>query len=266
VFKVREHYSQPTQAAKQRRNKMKFLITITMLVLAGCANEPSPGFIAFQQKIPELQQKFVNTIPICNDAGDCAAKWGAAQLWVIHNAGYKIQTTTTNLIETYGPLDGASGWKRIAVRVTKEPIGGDKYRITPLIVCGSFAERDCIQKLWAARQSFNDTVGLQSNTNMPSFSSTGTAVFGVSVIDLPPTVASSIHHENMKAAFVIAVIPDSISDKAGFKVGDVIYEFDGKPIEQFTDLQKAASETDVGRKVLVKLLRGEMDVSIDVQF
>jgi hypothetical protein len=105
-----------------------------------------------------------------------------------------------------------------------------------------------------------------SNMSAPTSSSKGKAVLGVNVINLPPSIALGLHHENMKAAFVIAVIPDSISEKSGIKVGDAIYMFDGKPIEQFTDLQKAVSETDVGRKVLVKLLRGEMDVSIDVQF
>lgn len=92
------------------------------------------------------------------------------------------------------------------------------------------------------------------------------AALGVQVTDLPLSVALMLHRENLKAAFVIAVSPASVADKSGIKVGDVIYEFDGKPIERFIDLQKAVSETDAGRKVLVKLLRGETELSIDAQF
>jgi len=102
--------------------------------------------------------------------------------------------------------------------------------------------------------------------SVPSSSSKGKAIFGVNVMDLPPSIASGLHHENMKAALIVAVNPGSISDKAGIKVGDILYEFDGKPIEKFTDLQKAVSETDVGRKVSVKFLRGEQELSIDAQF
>ena len=106
----------------------------------------------------------------------------------------------------------------------------------------------------------------ESNLSAPTSSSKDKAVFGVQVVDLPASIALGLHRENLKAALVLAVFPNSISDKSGIKVGDVIYEFDGKPIEKFTDLQKAVTETDVGRKVLVKLLRGEQKLSIDAQF
>lgn len=104
------------------------------------------------------------------------------------------------------------------------------------------------------------------NMSASSASSTGKAVFGVNFIDLPPSIALGLHRQNLKAALIVVVNPGSVSDKAGIKVGDVIYQFDGKPIEKIIDLQKAVSETYVGRKVLVKLLRGEKELSIDVQF
>lgn len=65
---------------------------------------------------------------------------------------------------------------------------------------------------------------------------------------------------------IVNVIPGSVSDKSGIKVGDIVYEFDGKHIEKLADLQNAVSKTAIGRKVLVKLLRGEKEVSIDAQF
>jgi len=64
---------------------------ISALSIEACAAGPSP----------QVVQQFQNTIPTCSGEADCKAKWEAAQLWVVHNAGFKIQTATDVLIETY---------------------------------------------------------------------------------------------------------------------------------------------------------------------
>jgi S1-C subfamily serine protease len=104
------------------------------------------------------------------------------------------------------------------------------------------------------------------DTSPPSSSSTGKAVLGVMGVDLPPSIALGLHRENMKGVLVTNVIAGAVSDKAGIKVGDIVYEFDGKPLGKFSELQKIVSETDIGRKVTVKLLRGEKELSLDAQF
>lgn len=91
-------------------------------------------------------------------------------------------------------------------------------------------------------------------------------VFGVSFVDLPSAAALAINRENLKAVLVLVVTPSSISDKAGVKVGDVIYEFDGKKIEKNLDLQKAVTETDIGKKVTVKLIRQGGELNLEAQF
>jgi membrane-associated protease RseP (regulator of RpoE activity) len=127
--------------------------------------------------------------------------------------------------------------------------------------------REDIKKLGRLlNEAADETEYKTSNKSSSSSSNKSKPVFGVFVINLTPSIASQLHHENMKAALVVKVSPGSISDKAGIKVGDVIYQFDGKHIEQFTDLQKAVAETAIGRKVSVKLLRGEKELSIDAQF
>lgn len=155
-----------------------------------------------------------------------------------------------------------------------ELVSGDnlsvRYRINTL-------ERDNFSiSLAGAKKALIDGLNLKvcgdklvneaPNMSTPTSSSKDKAVFGVQVVDLPASIALGIHRENLKAALVLAVIPNSVSDKSGIKVGDVIYEFDGKPIEKFIDLIKAVTETDVGQKVLVKLLRGEKELSINAQF
>lgn len=100
----------------------------------------------------------------------------------------------------------------------------------------------------------------------PSSMKKDRVVFGVNVIDLPPSIAIGLRRENLKAALVVAINPASVSEKAGIEVGDVIFEFDGKPINKYADLQKAVSETDIGKKVIVKLFRGENELSLVAQF
>lgn len=91
-------------------------------------------------------------------------------------------------------------------------------------------------------------------------------VFGVNVIDLPPSIASGLRRGNLRAALVVAINSASTAEKTGIEVGDVIFEFDGKPINKYTDLQKAVSETDIGKKVIVKLIRGENELDLVAQF
>ena len=48
------------------------------------------------------------------------------------NAGYKIQTATSVLIETFNTTDSDV---RLAAQITKEPQGGGKYRFIAKVWC-----------------------------------------------------------------------------------------------------------------------------------
>jgi len=102
-----------------------------------------------QAKRAELEQ----TTPICNDEKDCNAKWEAAQLWIVHNAGFKLQTTTNVLLQTYNATGGSPS---IAVQVTKEPMGGGKYKILVSVSCDNMF--GCVPNQWDAALDFNRTV------------------------------------------------------------------------------------------------------------
>ena len=51
------------------------------------------------------------------------------------------------------------------------------------------------------------------------------------------------------------VLEDGPARKAGIKTGDVMYEFDGKPIKESGDLPLIVARTPVGKKVEVRLIR-----------
>lgn len=83
----------------------------------------------------EQRDEFRRTIPICDGADDCKAKWEAAQIWVVHHSGFKIQTATDVLIQTYS--SGDSSDTRIQMQVTKEPLGGGRYQIAIALGCNN---------------------------------------------------------------------------------------------------------------------------------
>lgn len=120
-----------------------FAIFIAALLLSGCATPPEN--LAKQSKIEQ-------TRPTCNGATDCNAKWEAAQLWVVHNAGLKIQLNTNVIIETYNSTDMS-----LAVRVTKEPLGGGRYKLVATVWCDN--DFGCHSDPLDATLNFNSTIG-----------------------------------------------------------------------------------------------------------
>lgn len=103
---------------------------------------------------PEVRAQFESTIPVCSGEADCKAKWEAAQLWVVHNAGFKIQTATDVVIETYNPTRSSPS---LAARVTKEPLGSGQYRIVVSVWCDNIF--GCVPDGWQAATNFNQVVG-----------------------------------------------------------------------------------------------------------
>lgn len=87
-----------------------------------------------QSTQPQAQSEQIEaTRPTCEGEKDCAAKWDAAQLYVIKNAGYQMQIATNVLIETFNSHNRA-----VAMSVTKEPLGGGRYRFIARAWCDSF--------------------------------------------------------------------------------------------------------------------------------
>jgi serine protease Do len=90
---------------------------------------------------------------------------------------------------------------------------------------------------------------------------------GVVVQPITPDLAKSFGMKNEKGALVSEVLKDSPAEKAGFKVGDVITEFDGKAITEMHELPRLAAVAPVGSKVVVKVLRNgkAMDKTVTIE-
>jgi hypothetical protein len=112
----------------------------------GCATVPSP-----ETDVKRAQIR--NTTPTCMSERECNAKWEVAQLWVVKNAGYKIQTVTSVLIETYNATNSRV---ELAARVTKEPLGNGRYKFIIAVWCDNIF--GCRPDSLDAHLDFNRTV------------------------------------------------------------------------------------------------------------
>jgi serine protease Do len=78
---------------------------------------------------------------------------------------------------------------------------------------------------------------------------------GVAVQRVSPELAQGLGLERPRGALVSQVVQGSPGHKAGLKPGDVITRFDGKAIEDSTDLPLLATTAGIGRTVPLELVR-----------
>ena len=87
---------------------------------------------------------------------------------------------------------------------------------------------------------------------------------GVSIQQLTADLAASLGMDKPAGALVATVANGSPAEKAGIKVGDVIIEYDGKPIRHSSELPILVARTDVGKSVPLKVFRGKDEVQLSV--
>jgi serine protease Do len=78
---------------------------------------------------------------------------------------------------------------------------------------------------------------------------------GVQIQALSQELAKSFGMKEAKGALVASVEPGSPADKAGLKSGDVIVEFDGKPVTDSRELPRMVAMTKPGTETKLKVYR-----------
>ena len=123
-----------------------------------------------------------------------------------------------------------------------------------------------------SRSGGNQGVGFAVPTNlarwvMESLVNTGRVergFLGVNIQDLTPKLAQQFKLDGAKGALVSAVNPDSPADKAGVKSGDVITDFNGKPVTDSRHLKLQVGSTTPGAAVPMNVLRDGKTVTLTV--
>jgi serine protease Do len=78
---------------------------------------------------------------------------------------------------------------------------------------------------------------------------------GVTIQKIDGDLASKFGLTEAKGALINSVLKGSPADKAGLEQGDIIVEFDGKKIAEFSDLSRIVADTAVGASLKVKVIR-----------
>ena len=92
------------------------------------------------------------------------------------------------------------------------------------------------------------------------FGETKRGWLGVRIQDVTKEIADVEKLDKPKGALVASVAPNSPSEKAGVKAGDIILEFNGEIIGEMKELPIIVARTEVGKKVKVKIWRNKKEI------
>jgi serine protease Do len=124
-----------------------------------------------------------------------------------------------------------------------------------------------------SRTGGNIGIGFAIPINMaknliPDLESKGKVVrgwLGVLIQKVTPEIADSLGLKKAEGALVADVMKDGPAKEAGIQVGDVIVEFDGKPVKDSTELPLLVARTAVNSAVDVVVLRGKGRETVKVK-
>ncbi len=85
---------------------------------------------------------------------------------------------------------------------------------------------------------------------------------GILMQQLTPELAKSFNLKDAKGALIAQIEKDGPADKAGLRDGDIVVEYNGKPIADIRELSQTVASTKPGAKVKVKAMREGKPVSL----
>jgi serine protease Do len=87
---------------------------------------------------------------------------------------------------------------------------------------------------------------------------------GVSIQEVTSDLAEEFGVKDLKGALVSGVMKGSPAEKAGIKQGDVILEYNGRTVEDTGHLRNMVSQSPIGAKERVKILRQKKEIETEV--
>ena len=96
------------------------------------------------------------------------------------------------------------------------------------------------------------------------FGETKRGWLGVRIQYVTNEIAEVEKLDKPRGALVASVADGSPSYDAGIKPGDIILEFDGKLINEMSELPKIVAATDVGKKVKIKVWRNQREMTKEI--
>ncbi|MBV6518832.1 MAG: serine protease [Candidatus Brocadia sp.] len=88
---------------------------------------------------------------------------------------------------------------------------------------------------------------------------------GVVIQDIDPALAKSFNVTVTEGVLVSDIQDNSPAKEAGFERGDIVVEYDGKPIRDVNHLRNTVAQTEISKKVKVKVLRDGKEKELTVK-
>jgi serine protease Do len=98
---------------------------------------------------------------------------------------------------------------------------------------------------------------------LAEFGETRRGWLGVGIQEVTDDIAASLGRPNTNGAIVVEVTKSGPSDGV-LEQGDMILQFDGRPVERMRDLPRLVAETAVGKKVELAILRDGHEQKVEV--
>ena len=102
-------------------------------------------------------------------------------------------------------------------------------------------------------------------SQLVQFGETRRGWLGVKIQAVTDEIAESLALDNTHGALVADVTAAGPAEKAGILSGDIIIEFNGRPVNTMRDLPKFVAETPIGDKVPLKVLRKGKEVDLTAE-
>ncbi|MZH05196.1 MAG: PDZ domain-containing protein [Nitrospinae bacterium] len=87
---------------------------------------------------------------------------------------------------------------------------------------------------------------------------------GVGIQNLTPELASTLKFESTDGVLVNSVDNKTPAQLGGIKRGDIIFQFDGKPVSDSKLFQKMVANTETGSVVMVKIFREGKEKELEI--
>jgi serine protease Do len=87
---------------------------------------------------------------------------------------------------------------------------------------------------------------------------------GVRIQSVTPEIAESLGLPEGRGALVASVTPGGPAANARIEAGDVILDFDGKPVDRMRSLPRLVAETSIGKQAAVRLWRRGQEMTVRV--
>ena len=88
---------------------------------------------------------------------------------------------------------------------------------------------------------------------------------GISIQDLTPDLAKSVHVETMKGALVVDVVKGGPAERGGLKKNDVVIAYQGKEISDSGMFRNEVANTPIGSEAKVTVLRDGKKVELTIK-